>query len=66
MHRNLKKQPPNTPRVGDRVKLRGKAATGVLNFVNVNLWSTVKWDEGVDLGLGAPRIVHLFELEKIL
>jgi hypothetical protein len=53
--------PPNTPEVGDRCKLRGREATGKLISIGDRQWASVEWDT-VKAG---PRIVHLFELERI-
>jgi hypothetical protein len=54
------KAPINTPEEGDTVKLRGRPAVGVLLQVDNRLWSWVKWNDGTP----APRICHLYELEK--
>lgn len=57
-----KRPPPNTPRVGDRVRLRGREPTGTLRGVNPeNQWSRVEWDRNGE----GPRLCHLYELEKI-
>lgn len=54
------KAPINTPERGDRVRLRGKAATGeLLTIEPERLWAHVKWDES------GPKYVHLHELEKL-
>lgn len=56
----MSKPPPDIPKRGDRVRLRGKGNIGVLRKMNdASKWATVEWD---DFG---PRIVHLFELEKV-
>lgn len=54
------KGPMNPPVVGDRVKLRGKAASGTLTHMNDRKWARVDWDENAR----GPLVVHLFELEK--
>lgn len=55
-----KKGPPNTPVIGDCVKLRGGEAKGVLRNVNKSTnWSYVDWE------VAGPKICHLFELERI-
>jgi hypothetical protein len=54
--------PPNTPDVGDRVRLRGRDPRGVLSRVDERKWSWVDWDADAVAG---PKIVYLFELERI-
>ena len=53
--------PTNIPNVGDRVKLRGRKSIGLLEGVNDRQWAIVAWDAE----LPGPKIVHLFELEKL-
>lgn len=62
MAKKESKPPVKTPSVGDRVRLRGRSATGVLRSVRENnKWSDVEWDANTP----GPRIVHLFELEQL-
>lgn len=57
-----RRAPSNRPAVGDRCRLRSKEATGVVLSINPeNNWTWVDWD----LQWIGPKIVHLFELEKI-
>lgn len=56
------KGPPNAPEVGDRVRLRGRIATGIVQSINKLSWVQVKWETGA----GGPTLVHLFELEKLI
>lgn len=57
----MSKKPMNVPGVGDRVRLRGKAAKGVLTDIDTRThWSKVDWDWGHE----GPQVVHLHELEK--
>lgn len=53
--------PVNTPAPGDRVKMRGRDARGTLSRVNHLNWALVAWDDGAT----GPKVVHLFELEKL-
>ena len=58
----MPKPPPNTPIVGDRVRLRGRQAWGQLKSVTItDQWARVDWSTD---GAG-PKLVHLHELEKI-
>lgn len=57
----MSKPPPNTPAIGDRVKLRGQNPRGVLEFFDNRKWAQVQWDEA----FAGPALVHLYELEKI-
>lgn len=57
----MSRRPPNSPLVGNKVKLRGKDARGVLIWVNGRNWAQVAWD----LDWTGPSIVHLHELETI-
>jgi hypothetical protein len=62
MAKKESKPPVKTPVVGDRVRLRGRGATGVLRAVRENnKWSDVEWD----INAPGPLIVHLFELEQL-
>ncbi len=45
------------PKPGDRVALRGRSSTGVMEWVNSLFWCRVKWDDG------GPGLCHLFELQ---
>lgn len=51
------------PTEGDRVKLRGRDAVGVLHKLGgpERKWASVRWD----VKLSAPGLVHLHELEII-
>lgn len=56
------KHPPRVPpERGDRVRLRGRDATGVLKTIGSRGWACVDWDV---VGAG-PRFVHLGELERV-
>ena len=58
-----KKPPPNTPNVGDDVKLRGRVSFGCLTELNErNLWARVDWDPTV--AANCPKLCHLYELER--
>ena len=57
----MTKPPPDLPKEGDRVKLRGKDAIGKLEIVTENNWARVAWD----WHFRAPQIVHLYELERL-
>lgn len=52
---------PNTPAIGDHVKLRGQSPRGVLEFFDNRKLAQVRWDEP----FAGPALVHLHELEKI-
>ncbi len=56
----MTKPPPNIPKVGDRVKARGRDITGQLLKVDDRHWAHVQWDHN-----SGPRVCHLHELEKI-
>lgn len=54
------KRPKNLPQVGDEVRWRGRDQYGILKQHNAdNDWCMVEWDS-----TDAPKIVHLFELER--
>lgn len=57
-------EPTNLPKVGDRVKARGKELYGVLIYKSVHEpnWVHVNWDGDLPPG---PRVCHLHELEKV-
>lgn len=57
----MSKPLPNTPSIGDRVKLRGKGVCGKLQHVSATNWAIVHWD----VFKAGPGIVHLHELERI-
>lgn len=48
------------PRVGDRVRLRGRAPSGTLRSVNAREWAEVDWDDDTP----GPELCHLRELMK--
>lgn len=56
----MAKEPPDLPEVNDRVKLRGRDAVGILRQINARNWARIEWD----VPGSAPRICHLYELEK--
>jgi hypothetical protein len=63
------------PKVGDRVKLKGREPVGTLRHVGFSpdgkptegvyaptaLWCTIDWDEATP----GPKICHLREIEKV-
>jgi hypothetical protein len=53
--------PPNTPSVGDRVKMRGREVFGILRKINNINWAKVEWDNDSH----GPVLCHLFELERM-
>lgn len=59
----MAKAPPNTPKKGDRVFLRGRPGRAgmMLKWDTETRWCTVQWDDG-----GGPHIAHLFELERVV
>lgn len=58
----IRKAPSNIPELGERCKLRGRPASGVVEkIIREWQWAIVKWDEGIT----APRIVHHHELERV-
>lgn len=61
MAKKESKAPVNTPKVGSRVRLRGRQATGLLTKVDARKWADVTWEADA----AGPKIVHLFELEAI-
>lgn len=60
----MAKAPPNLPKVGDDVKLRGRLSFGRLVSLNEgNLWARVDWDPTV--AAQCPKLCHLYELERV-
>lgn len=62
MAKKESKPPVDTPKVGDRVRLRGRLATGLLTKVDARKWADVAWEADA----AGPKIVHLFELEQVI
>jgi hypothetical protein len=57
----MSKAPKNLPEVGERVKLRGRTATGKMVALSERGWADVEWDAEHT----APVICHLHELERL-
>lgn len=50
------------PKRGERCKLRGRPATGVLKTFNELKWAVVEWDADAR----GPKFIHLNELEAVV
>ena len=61
MEKILKKQKNIHPSLNDKVKLRGRSQEGILERIENKTWCIVKWTSEET----GPKIVHLYELEKI-
>jgi hypothetical protein len=59
--RGLSRPSSNVPLKGDRCKIRGRQPTGKLRHIDAANWCWVDWEQGPK----GPRVVHLFELEKL-
>jgi hypothetical protein len=60
----MAKPPPNIPGRGDRCRLRGDHTKcgHLVKYDPESLWATVDWWREAGPG---PKVVHLYELEKI-
>jgi hypothetical protein len=60
----MSKPPKNTPKIGERVTLRGRSKMGKLINISYqelinSYWANVLWDNN-----DGPLVCHLYELEK--